>query len=54
MFRHLNYSHLYYFGTVAREGSIARAADVLHLTLATTASQFICYANVEGFSRHIS
>ncbi|MBC7673021.1 MAG: transcriptional activator NhaR [Polaromonas sp.] len=28
----LNYHHLLYFWTVAREGSITRAADVLHLT----------------------
>ena len=30
--RHLNYNHLLYFWTVAREGSIAAAATVLHLT----------------------
>ena len=27
----LNYHHLYYFWLVAREGSIARAAEQLHL-----------------------
>ena len=30
--RHLNYSHLQYFWTVAREGSIVQASKVLHLT----------------------
>ena len=30
--RHLNYSHLQYFWTVANEGSIARAAELLHIT----------------------
>jgi LysR family transcriptional activator of nhaA len=30
--RHLNYNHLYYFWTVAREGSIIGASKVLHLT----------------------
>ena len=29
--RHLNYKHLYYFWTVAREGSIRRASELLHL-----------------------
>ncbi len=37
--RHLNYSHLQYFWTVAREGSVARAADVLHLTPQTISGQ---------------
>ncbi len=37
--RHLNYSHLLYFWTVSREGSIARAADVLHLTPQTISGQ---------------
>lgn len=37
--RHLNYSHLLYFHTVAREGSIARAAESLHLTPQTISSQ---------------
>jgi len=37
--RHLNYSHLHYFWTVAREGSIAAAADTLHLTPQTVSSQ---------------
>ena len=37
--RHLNYSHLQYFWTVAREGSIARASQSLHLTPQTISGQ---------------
>ncbi|MEZ5561109.1 MAG: transcriptional activator NhaR [Pseudomonadales bacterium] len=37
--RHLNYNHLLYFWTVAREGSIARASQVLHLTPQTISGQ---------------
>ena len=37
--RHLNYTHLLYFWTVAREGSIARASEVLHLTPQTISGQ---------------
>jgi len=37
--RHLNYSHLQYFWTVAREGSIAKAAQVLNLTPQTISGQ---------------
>jgi LysR family transcriptional regulator, transcriptional activator of nhaA len=37
--RHLNYTHLMYFWTVAREGSIVRAAEVLHLTPQTISGQ---------------
>ncbi len=37
--RHLNYTHLLYFWTVAREGSIARAAETLHLTPQTISGQ---------------
>jgi LysR family transcriptional activator of nhaA len=37
--RHLNYSHLLYFWTVAREGSVARASEVLHLTPQTVSGQ---------------
>lgn len=37
--RHLNYSHLQYFWTVAREGSIVQAAEVLHLTPQTISGQ---------------
>jgi LysR family transcriptional activator of nhaA len=37
--RHLNYNHLLYFWTVAREGSIARASEALHLTPQTISGQ---------------
>ena len=37
--RHLNYSHLLYFWTVARDGSIAKATEVLHLTPQTISGQ---------------
>lgn len=37
--RHLNYSHLLYFWTVAREGSIAKASATLHLTPQTISGQ---------------
>jgi len=37
--RTLNYNHLYYFWTVAREGTIARAAEILHLTPQTISGQ---------------
>jgi LysR family transcriptional activator of nhaA len=37
--RHLNYSHLHYFWNVANEGSIARAAEVLHITPQTISGQ---------------
>ncbi len=37
--RHLNYSHLLYFWTVARDGSIAKASQTLHLTPQTISGQ---------------
>ena len=37
--RTLNYNHLYYFWTVAREGTVARAAEILHLTPQTISGQ---------------
>ena len=37
--RHLNYSHLQYFWAVAREGSVAKAAEVLNLTPQTISGQ---------------
>ncbi len=37
--RHLNYSHLQYFWAVAREGSITKASEVLHLTPQTISGQ---------------
>jgi LysR family transcriptional activator of nhaA len=35
----LNYHHLLYFWTVAREGSVSRAAEVLHLRQPTVSAQ---------------
>ena len=37
--RGTSYNHLYYFWTVAREGGVGRAAEVLHLTPQTISSQ---------------
>lgn len=37
--RHLNYGHLMYFWVVAREGSIARASEILHITPQTISGQ---------------
>lgn len=37
--RHLNYNHLLYFWTVAREGSIIKATQELHLTPSTISGQ---------------
>ena len=37
--RHLNYSHLQYFWTVAREGSVAKAAEALNITPQTISGQ---------------
>ncbi len=37
--RHLNYNHLLYFWTVAREGSVAKAAESLNLTPQTISGQ---------------
>ena len=37
--RHLNYSHLQYFWTIACEGSIVGAAEVLHITPQTISGQ---------------
>lgn len=39
MMRHLNYNHLLYFWTVAREGSVAKAAETLHATPQTISGQ---------------
>jgi len=37
--RGINYNHLYYFWMVAKEGGVARAAQVLHLTPQTISGQ---------------
>ena len=36
---HLNYNHLLYFWTVAKEGSIAKASEALHITPQTISGQ---------------
>jgi len=46
--RHLNYSHLHYFWTVASEGSIARAAQTLHITPQTISGQIKLLEGVIG------
>jgi LysR family transcriptional activator of nhaA len=46
--RHLNYNHLYYFWTVAREGSIKRASEILHLTPQTISGQLKLLEDVVG------
>ena len=37
--RHLNYGHLLYFWTEAKEGGVARASEALHLTPQTISGQ---------------
>ncbi len=52
--RHLNYTHLLYFWTVAREGTVARAAEVLNLTPQTISGQIKLLEDAVGhplFSR---
>jgi len=44
----LNYNHLYYFWVVAREGSIAGATRVLHLTQPTISTQLRTLEKVVG------
>lgn len=46
--RHLNYNHLLYFHTVAREGSVVRAAKALHLTPQTVSGQIKLLEDVVG------
>ena len=43
----LNYNHLYYFYTVATEGSITKASSILHLTPQTISGQ------ITGFEAQI-
>ena len=49
----LNYHHLHYFWTVAREGSIAKACRQLHLTQPTISNQLrhLERRSVASFSR---
>ena len=44
----LNYHHLLYFWTVAKEGSIARASEKLHLTQATISAQISAFERTLG------
>jgi LysR family transcriptional activator of nhaA len=37
--RHLNYNHLLYFWTVAKEGGVVKASELLHLTPQTISGQ---------------
>ena len=46
---HLNYHHLYYFFLVAREGSIAKAASLLHVTPQTVSGQLSTFENQLGY-----
>ncbi|WP_338456292.1 LysR family transcriptional regulator [uncultured Alteromonas sp.] len=46
---HLNYHHLYYFYLVAREGSIAQAAKLLHVTPQTVSGQLSTFENQIGY-----
>jgi LysR family transcriptional activator of nhaA len=44
----VNYKHLYYFWTVAKTGSIARASEQLHLTPQTISGQLSLFEDVIG------
>lgn len=44
----LNYHHLLYFWTVAKEGGIARAGEKLHLTQATISAQISAFERALG------
>lgn len=44
----LNYHHLYYFYVTAREGSIMRAAELLHLTPQTVSGQIATFEDYLG------
>ncbi len=46
--RHLNYHHLLYFHTVAEEGSVAAAAEALHITPQTISGQIKLLEGVVG------
>lgn len=46
--RQLNYRHLQYFWVVAREGSIASASEILHLTPQTISSQLKALEKATG------
>ena len=44
----LNYHHLYYFFVTAREGSVAKAAEVLHVTPQTVSGQISTFESYLG------
>ena len=44
----LNYHHLYYFYVTAREGSIMRAAELMHLTPQTVSGQIATFEDYLG------
>ena len=46
----LNYHHLYYFYLIAREGSIASAAKLLHVTPQTVSGQLSTFEKQLGYS----
>lgn len=46
---HLNYHHLYYFYLIAREGSIANAAKILHVTPQTVSGQLSTFETTLGY-----
>lgn len=48
MISKLNYHHLYYFYIVAREGSLARAAEILHVTPQTVSGQLSGFEDYLG------
>lgn len=45
----LNYHHLYYFYVTAREGSIAKASQLLHVTPQTVSGQIATFEDNLGF-----
>lgn len=47
--RQLNYNHLHYFYTVAREGSIVKAAEILNVTAQTVSGQLATFEKQLGF-----
>lgn len=47
---HLNYHHLYYFYLIGREGSVAKAAKLLHVTPQTVSGQLSTFENQLGYS----
>jgi LysR family transcriptional activator of nhaA len=44
----LNYQHLYYFWTVAKEGNMSRACEKLHLTQPTVSAQIAVFEEAIG------